>query len=249
MSRTSHFRALLLLLAAGPAVAAGPADRSDAVARTESQIHILDGMIEAGLPEEALRGLAEVRAGGADDPRLDVIQAHALHLTGLEAEALVLLETHLRRHKRDAEAWALLGVVHADGERLPEAIDALERALRLAPRDAEVLNNLGYVELAAGRPEKAVQHLRASLTLDASQPRTRNNLGFALARMERDVEALEAFRAANGEADARYNLGVACEMRGDRASAINHFQAALSVRPDHPGAASALQRLLTGGTP
>lgn len=248
MSRARHVCALGLLLAAGPVVAAGP-DRSDVNARTESQIHILDGMIDAGLPEEALRGLAEVRAGGADDPRLDVIQAHALHLTGLQAEALALLQAHLRRHKRDAEAWALLGVVYADGGRLPEAIDALDRALRLAPRDPEVLNNLGYVELAAGKPEKAVEHLRASLTLDASQPRTRNNLGFALARLERDVEALEAFRAANNEADARYNLGVACEMRGDRASAINHFQAALSVRPDHPGAANALQRLLTGGSP
>lgn len=224
-------------------------DWADAEKRTQAQLAIVEGMIDAGIPEEALRGIAEARAQGATDPRFDVLQARALHLAGLESEALAILETHVKRHSRDAEALALLGVVYADAERLNEALDALGRALRFAPRDAEILNNLGWVELAAGKPKDALEHLRASLAIDPGAARTRNNMGFALARLERDNEALEAFRAVNDEAGARFNLGLACEMRSDRTSAIAHYQAALAVRPDHAAAASALKRLLSGGSP
>lgn len=233
-------------LAATPAGAgtAAAADWSDPAARADMQVGVLEALIETGMHEKALGILAEIRAEGTKDRRFDVLQARALHAAGLSSDARSLLETHTRAAPRDPDGWSALGVVLADTGDLPGAIRALERARKLAPTDPVLLNNLGYAHLAAGNAEEAVVVLRRSLVQDPAQPRTRNNLGFALARLERDEEALQAFRAAGGEADARYNLGVACVNRGDRADALTQFNAALEAEPGHPAAAAALERLL-----
>ena len=52
------------------------------------------------------------------------------------------------------------------------------------------------------------------------------------------------FRSTSGEAGARYNMGVACEARGDRAGAIVHYQAAIRAAPGYVPAVSALARLI-----
>ncbi len=238
---------LSLSLAAGPgaSAAAEPTpDWADEKARLEAQVGVIDALLEAGFAEKALAVLAEVRSTGTKDRRIDVLQARALHATGLSSEARLLLEAHTRAAPRDADGWSALGIVLADAGDLPGAIHALERARKLTPTDPAVLNNLGYARLAHGDAEQAVELFRKSLVHDPAQPRTRNNLGFALARLERDSEALQAFRAAGAEADARYNLGVACVNRGDRANALAQFNAALEAAPGHPAAAAALERLL-----
>jgi Flp pilus assembly protein TadD len=220
-------------------------DWSDARTRGDAQVSVVEGLLAAGMPEKALTVLSGLRAeGGPLDRRLDVLQARALHATGLSLEARRMLEAHTHAARRDPDGWAALGVVLADTGDLPGAIGALERARKLAPKDAAILNNLGYAQLAAGNAEKAVALLQRSLVIDPAQARTRNNLGFAFARLERDAEALQAFRAAGSEADARYNLGVACVNRGDRADALTQFNAALEASPGHPAAAAALARLL-----
>lgn len=242
------------LALAGPASAApAPArlspDWTDPEARTEAQLRVVEGLVEAGLAEDALKNIARLRQEGVDDPRFEVLKARALESRGLSGEATQILEGYVQKHRRDPEAWALLGVLYADAERVRDSVAALGKASRLDPNDPAVLNNLGWVQLAAGQAKDAVESFRASLSLDAAQPRTRNNLGFALARLERDDEALQMFRTTGSEADARYNLGLACELRSDRTSAITHYQAALQARPDHPGAGPALSRLLTERSP
>lgn len=229
--------------------AGGRLTASEARARVDTQVSVLTALVEAGLHERALQVLAEVRAQGVSDPRLDVLQARALHATGMTSEARSMLEAHTKRAPRDPSGWSALGVVLADAGDLPGGVQALERARRLTPDDPVVLNNLGYTQLASNATEEAIRLFRASLAIDPSQPRTRNNLGFALARLERDMEALQAFRAANSESDARYNLGVACLNRGDRAAALAQFNAALESAPGHPAAAAALAALLSEASP
>lgn len=106
-----------------------------------------------------------------------------------------------------------------------------------------MLNNYGFALYAAGDNDGALKQYRRALALDPGNARTRNNFGFALARAEDDAGALAAFRAAGEPADAEYNLGAACEQRGDRTSALIHYQAALQLRPEHGLAAAALQRV------
>ncbi len=237
----------------GSAQAAAPApdhpDWSDARTRAAAQLEVVAALLDAGLPDKALVATAEVRASGNAEPQLDVLQARALHATGMHTEARTLLDTHLKRRPGDAQGWAALGVVLADGGDAAGSVRALERADRISPKDASILNNLGFARLAAGSAEGAVTAFRLSLGQDPSQPRTRNNLGLALARLERDDEALEAFRAAGPEPEARYNLGLACELRGDRGSALAHYHAALAAAPDHASSSQALTRLLSENLP
>ncbi|MDP2313334.1 MAG: tetratricopeptide repeat protein [Pseudomonadota bacterium] len=245
-----------LLLAAAMAVATPAAHAGvaapevvDERSQADAQVGVISALIDNGLHERALQVLGEVRAQGGKDKRFDVLQARALHATGMSSEARQLLEAHTKRSPRDALGWAALGVVLADSGDIPGSVAALERARRLSPDDPVVLNNLGYARLAANDTEDAIRLFRTSLERDPSQARTRNNLGFALARLERDMEALQAFRAANPEADARYNLGVACANRGDRPAALAQFNAALEAAPGHPAASAALDRLLLEVSP
>jgi Flp pilus assembly protein TadD len=236
--------ALLLGVALAAETAPPSPDWSDKSERIAAQLDVIEALLDSGVPEKALAAVSEVRAQGAKDGRLDVLQGRALHATGMHAEARQVLEAHVKKAPRDADGWAALGVVLADGGDLPGSLAALSRAERLSPKDPAVLNNLGYARLANGEAEAAVGLFRRSLGQDPAQPRTRNNLGFALAREEHDSEALEAFRGAGSEADARYNLGVACVLRGDRACALAQFHAALEATPGHPAATTALASLL-----
>jgi Flp pilus assembly protein TadD len=209
----------------------------------ETQTRVLDGMIDAGFYTGAISLCSDLRAQGVTGVWLDVVQARALNLSGLHEEAEDLLDGTAKQHRRDARVWALLGVVRADRGDLVGAEDALERANRFRPEDPGILNNLGFVTMSAGKLEDAVRWYRASLLLDPAQSRTRNNLGFALARQEKDADALVMFRSAGTEAEANYNMGVACEWRGDNADAILRYQAALEASPGYPPAVEALKRL------
>jgi Flp pilus assembly protein TadD len=225
------------------------AQDSPAEVPPDAAARVVSGLVDAGLVDQALAVASEARAGGASPPRLDVAQARAMHAKGLSAEALTLLEGYLRRHRRDAEAWATRGVVLLDLGRTGEAIAALEHSRKLQRRSAPVHNNLGWALLVAGRAPEAEASFREALRHDPASRRARNNLGFALARQGRDAEALEAFRAVLGEADARLNLASACEWRGDVASAVVQLRAALAAQPDHAPAAAALGRLAPAGPP
>lgn len=242
-----------MILAAALALAATvndvQPDLSDPAVREATQMHVLGALLDAGMAEQALEMVSEMRRDGVDGVDLDVAQARAMHQRGLSTDAASLLEAVVRRHPREAAAWAQLGIVHADRGRLPDAEAALKRASKLSPENADVLNNLGFVQLSAGKYEPAIASFRGALKVDPASKRTRNNLGFALVRVDRYDEALEAFRAANNEPDARYNFGAACEAAGDRATALTSYQAAVVVSPGHPHAVAALSRLLEEKSP
>ncbi len=231
-----------------PTIAESP-DLSDERVRRAAQAALLEGLLDAGLPEQALAALAELRAAGEDVAPFLVVQAEAMHATGLTDDALGLLDAYLRRHRRDADAHATRGLILSDAGRVEDAVVALERAVKLRRDDAALLNNLGFALLATGDATRAEARFREALRIDPGALRVRNNLGFALARLERDDEALAAFRAASDEATARYNLGVACESRGDATTAITQYRAALEVRPGHAEARARLERLLPEGSP
>jgi Tfp pilus assembly protein PilF len=240
---------LILLALIATALCADPAlvtpDLGDPEVKLRMQVDVVSGLVDAKLNAAALQAIKELRDEGVSDARLDLLQARAMYGQGMRVEAREQVVAYLAKHKRDADGWALRGIMLADDKLLAEAEEALHRADRLRPHDADILNNLGYVQLAGGHVDKAVATFRAAITADPTALRPRNNLGFALARQEKDDEALAAFRAAGDEADARYNLGVACEMRDDRASAITHYRAALLARPTHAEAKSALARLVS----
>lgn len=240
---------LVSMVWAVPEVVDYQPDLSNPKVRLETQLEVLEGLVDNGMHEQALSMIGEVRKQGARDVRLDLIQGRAMHLAGLDDEALALVQKVTKKHPSHGEALAALGLMYADAGRVNDAVDALKRAARILPDDADIQNNLGFALLAQGNAELAAGCFRKALALDPGSVATRNNLGFALVRLDRYDEALKAFRTGNGEADARYNLGVACEMHDDRAGALTSYQAAISAQPGHAAAVEALSRLLKEGSP
>jgi Tfp pilus assembly protein PilF len=224
-------------------------DLADPRARADAQASVVAGLVEAGMYREALVAISELRGRGEDPPGLVPLQARAMHATGLSSEALALLDAHVKHRRRDAVAHAVRGLILADLGRVTEAVAALRRAAKRLPDDPGIRNNLGVALLAAGAPADAESAFRAALARDPANLRARNNLGFALARQGKDDDALASFRAAGDEGAARYNLGVACELRGDVPSALLQYRASLVARPDDPATRTALARLLPPAPP
>ena len=224
-------------------------DLSDPKVRLETQLDVLEGLVDNGMHEQALSMIGEMHKQGAQDVRVDVIQGRAMHLAGMDGEAVALLAKVTKKAPNRADGWAELGLVYADTGKVPDAVAALRRANRIAPEDAEILNNYGFALLADNKAEQAVGCFQKALAIDPGSVSTRNNLGFALVRLDRYDEALASFRSASDEGDARYNLGVACELHADKAGAITNYQAAIGAHPGHPLAVAALSRLLNEGTP
>lgn len=66
---------------------------------------------------------------------------------GYVNNAIVALETEVRRHPMSADAWALMGKAHAENDQDGEAIACLKIANALNPNDREVLVNLGISQV------------------------------------------------------------------------------------------------------
>ena len=222
----------------------------------EARIKVVSDLLDAGQADAALSAINQLKAAGSAGLKIEQLTARALVMKGLYEEALSILES--RRHQRAAESWRLRGLAEASSQRPDEALLSFELALRYLPRKgseqvaARIHNNLGFVHAAMEDHEIAVADFRAALKLDPTLIRARNNMGMSLAALLRDEEALAAFRAAGGmlldsssavEADAWYNLGVARELRGDRAGARDSYLQSLTHLPDQPLSRQALARL------
>lgn len=245
---------LLLVLALGlvalPGCAArkrGPVDPQPAWrapdAALQARVDMADALVDAHSSEAALTIVSQLRSEGHKGSDLDLVQARALADLGLVDDAEALLVDLLRRSPRLAAGHDQLGVLYLDRHRVEEALPHLERAAQLSPADPLILNNRGFGLLSAGQPALAVDVLRDALRLDGANRQIRNNLGFALVAAGREDEALRVFRAALPEADARYNLGLGLEMRGDSDAAVDQYVQVVSSWPTHQPSIEGLKRL------
>lgn len=211
--------------------------------KQRAQLDLVRTLIQTGRADEALALISKLEADGARGPEVEVLHGQALREVGLLDDAQAMLEGVLRRHRRDAEAMNQLGILWVDRRDLDRALPLLERAVSIAPKNADYQNNLGFALLAAGRSGEAVKPLRRALAIDATRVQTRNNLGYALMGAGKDDEAWRVFRSSGSEALARYQYGVAYELRGDRSAARRQYEAALAADARFTEAARALARL------
>lgn len=88
---------------------------------------------------------------------------------GRPAAARDALRRSLAANGRQANAWNLLGVAHAQLRDLPAALAAWQRAVELDPRQWDALYNLGLTAARAGELETARQALRRYVDTAPSQ--------------------------------------------------------------------------------
>lgn len=211
--------------------------------KDRARLEVVQLLLDAGNADGALTMIARLRSDGFEDPELDLMQAKALVMAGMLDDARARLLTVPKRHPVYPAAQNELGMLELEAKDIPEAISCFERATRADPKEARYWNNLGFALLSGGRAEEAVPALRQSIALDGSSQRTRNNLGYALVAVGQDQEAWRMFRSTGAEADARYNLGLGFELRGDLPAATTAYQEALAAAPEHARARDALLRV------
>jgi Tfp pilus assembly protein PilF len=242
-----RFALLIAVLCAGCATSRGDVSPTPSWATTtgrdEAKLQLAAALLDNGNAEAALQLLGQMRSQGVTGPQISVLQGRALAEVGLTEDAERVLAQVVRRHPSNVDASNGLGILYMDDRRIDEAISRFRQAARAAPKNAAVHNNLGFALMSAGRHAEAVEVLRSALINDASVLRTRNNLGFALAATGQDKAAWRVFRAGADKANARYNLALAQEVRGDEAAAIGSYTAALMDNPDMALAQAALERL------
>lgn len=126
---------------------------------------------------------------------------------------------------RSAGEWFELGV-ELEPTDPEQARAAYENAIRADPTLCEPRVNLGRLLHETGLLAEAEQHYRAALELH-EHALAAFNLGVLLEDMQRPADAIRAYGRALASdpqlAEAHYNLAQLYEKRGDRMSAIRHF--------------------------
>lgn len=118
-----------------------------------------------------------------------------------------------------------------------KAIQLIEHALGLRPKEAMLHGLLGTLFLELGKAEEARKSIQAGLAIDPRNPHLHNYHGQILGKCGDIHGAEQAFSAAVALdpklIEAWFNLGITQLEYSRPSEAINSFQQALALAPDH----------------
>jgi tetratricopeptide (TPR) repeat protein len=131
---------------------------------------------------------------------------------------------------------------------------ALRTGVAAHPAAAPLHANLAALTAALGRHDDAQAHARRAAEADPELPQAHKAMADAAYRAGRLEEAADRYqrvvRLAPGiGAESWVRLGTLALRGGDRAAAVNAWERALSLQPEHPIARSNLEAVLRAGTP
>jgi len=122
--------------------------------------------------------------------------AQTLLFLGLNRAALRAFQDLAREVPGHAEAWSVLGFLHAQRGHAGEAVAAFEKALALKGDDPALLFNAGFATQRAGDHGRAMTLFERAIALDPRLDRAWYGLGLSLAHVGRHEEAVTRFREA-----------------------------------------------------
>jgi len=219
----------------------------------------IDALIKEQQFDNAKQVLAQAKAQGVDEARLNSLEAQGLPKTEKPNTATTsppqeLLNSLLWNYQNgqfsDAEklsieitqdfpkhqlAWKVLGAVLGATGRKSKAVNANRKAVDLSPNDAEAHNNLGITLKEMGRLDEAKTSYTQAIALKPDYADAHNNFGNVLKDMGRLGEAHASFTKAIGlkpdYAEAHYNLGNTLEELGRLEKAEASYLRAITLKP------------------
>jgi tetratricopeptide (TPR) repeat protein len=145
----------------------------------------------------------------------------------------MLYRTAIGRNPACWMAYANLGQMLYEANRIPEAMELFRQALRINP--AVAYYSLGNALTRTGRASEAIDKYEAALRINPDYAEAHTNLGDALFLTGRNPEAIheyqQALRIDPDDAHAHNNLGTALVQTGRASEAIAHYKQALRINP------------------
>ncbi len=142
----------------------------------------------------------------------------------------------LRLQPRHAKSHNNLANLLSDSGRVPEAIKHYEECLRLKPGNVEARFNYGITLSDMGKPIEAIAQFTAAVKYQPDFTRARLHLVTLLVATGKAHEALahnsELLRRNPGSPEGHVNAGSFASAQGDWGAAVQHWQAAVRLKPD-----------------
>lgn len=167
----------------------------------------------------------------------DLANLEQMHKAGLLDEARVGYLALLRKNPREARAIHALGIIAAQQDKFPEAIEYLQKAIQLQPNDPTISLHLANILKIQGLFSQAVQVLQEALKTHPDYTPALNNLGSVYFAQNKFDDAIHYYRLAIQKQpdyiDAYYNLGLALLKKQNYSDAITAFETLLKKSPEH----------------
>jgi len=213
-----------------------------------SNLALIQNLLQAGHHAEAERRLKEICAGPAADAESWFFLGALSGMSGDAEGAESGFRKALALNPDFIQAQFNLGIALRDQGQLEEARAELEAVVARQPQYADALNALGYVYLSLDRHVDAERCFRAALVLKPGLPDALTNLGNVLASRECWAEAIGYHRRALAVAPAHgvaaINLGSALVALRRFEEAIAAFRQAIAANPAYAEAHARLGNVL-----
>jgi len=173
--------------------------------------------------------------------------AEGLEKGGKDVEAIAYYERAREMEPKLADrASRRLAVLYDKADDQARAMHEFQELLKKKPKDVSLLNDVGYSCYNRGKWAEAENYLRKATNLDNTFKPAWVNLGLALAQQGKQMEALEAFSHAIGNAEAYANLGFVFTVQGKKEEAIAVYRRSLELEPALKISQAAIARLERG---
>jgi Flp pilus assembly protein TadD len=172
----------------------------------------------------------ELHREAPDDAEVLVLRGTVYRERGLPAEAEADLDEAIKLSDLP-EAHAALGILFDMTGKGEQAEAHHQRAVTLGKNNPAYLNNLGFSLFLRHKYQEAITAYQRAVRMSPVNHRIRTNLGFALAASGDFPRAAKEFEMGGQPADARNNLGLAYERKGDLGNAYAMYIEALRLDP------------------
>lgn len=220
--------------------------------QADKALQLLRNDLKKSPNSTVIRGLlasAAISAGNFALEQLQILLPGATNSSGILTRIAVVyrqkgdieraIATLRQAVQADPKNWGallFLSRVLGDNGQMGEAQQGFRHVLALQPENADAMNNLAYVlSESGGDLDEALRLVRRALQKSPNEPEFTDTMGCIYLRKKMSATAVQTFNVAvqrrPDNATYRYHLGWALMEKGDKASAKDELQKALTRRP------------------